>query len=244
MACLIDNRALWWPGGRIPFVISDTDFPQGSDEREEILEGIALWNATEIQLVPRTTEANFLRFVVHPDNKRCSSLVGMNGGAQGGAQRVQCDVGEGFSGGRVAHEIGHAIGLFHEHQRNDRDEWVEVDWSGIGNGTVNQNDVNYGINQGPRLDICVYDYDSIMHYCDTNLTKKKSGPTIGQRDHLSHGDKSVVRYLYATLSLRDKLEELELSAANGVAQFLGPDMTLREWLACTVKLFGGGGGGF
>lgn len=57
---------------------------------------------------------------------RCSSFVGRQGGKQEVSITNRCgDVGS------ALHEIGHAVGLFHEHTREDRDQFVEIRWENI-----------------------------------------------------------------------------------------------------------------
>lgn len=67
--------------------------------------------------------------------------------------------------GIVAHEIGHAIGFYHEHNRPDRDNYVHINYNNIatdhkGNFRLASWDdiVTLGI---------PYDYSSLMHYRGT-----------------------------------------------------------------------------
>lgn len=81
------------------------------------------------------------------------------------------------------HEIGHALGLYHEHQRPDRNQYVTVDPSVA-------NDVNYQIPSN-GLPLGAYDCGSIMHYPViagqiTNATAACAG--MGQRVKPSTGD--------------------------------------------------------
>ena len=55
----------------------------------------------------------------------CASFVGRIGGAQRLVFGKQCKL------GNIIHEIGHAIGFFHEMARPDRDEYVEIKWKNI-----------------------------------------------------------------------------------------------------------------
>ena len=62
----------------------------------------------------------------------------------------------------IAHEIGHAIGLFHEQMRHDRDKYVTVHKGNIMDRYERQFDV---MKQDEYKDFSKpYDYLSIMHY--------------------------------------------------------------------------------
>ena len=52
---------------------------------------------------------------------RCSSDVGMQGGRQTVTLGAGC-----FHHGTVLHELGHLLGFYHEQNRPDRDDYVEI----------------------------------------------------------------------------------------------------------------------
>lgn len=57
------------------------------------------------------------------------------------------------------HELGHAVGLFHEHTHPDRNVIILAD--GI---AENQSPLDYVINSSPSTQLEPYDIDSVMHY--------------------------------------------------------------------------------
>ena len=76
--------------------------------------------ARVIQFVPQTTEANYVPFNFDSGNMSASgeSAVGMQGSQQFVTGAVNCTV------ATLLHEMGHTVGLLHEHQRPDRGTFV------------------------------------------------------------------------------------------------------------------------
>lgn len=105
------------------------------------------------------------------------------------------------STGSVIHEIGHAIGLYHEQSRCDRDAFVTVNWENITSGKEHNFDNHCG---AEGRDLASYDFDSIMHYGsyafssndEPTLVKKDGSTFTVQRDGLSVKDIQAAAELY------------------------------------------------
>jgi hypothetical protein len=184
-----------WPGGVLPYAFD----PNVVDvNQERALEAMAELEAVaSVHFVPRTDEDDYIVITASSVN---SSFVGRIGGPQpvliaGWTFRFV-----------IVHELMHALGAWHEHQRPDRDGFVQINWQNIAAGFEPSFEI-------PALANAygAYDLDSVMHYgqcafaacgCPDCMTITVLPPNepwqelIGQRDHLSEGDIALVRHLY------------------------------------------------
>ena len=175
-----------WPGGVIPYVVD----PQLSESR--VPEAIENWEQnTLIRFVERTDQTNWVHFVKPEGGGPCRANLGMIGGEQNVFLPMRC----GRFVSAIIHEIGHAVGLLHEQQRNDRDlhVWIRPIAIEVWPGTFPKHSLE-ALNYGP------YDYGSVMHYTATGpLQTIPRGISQGSNYGLSDGDIDGVRRLYGEI---------------------------------------------
>lgn len=160
-----------------------------------VTDAIAHWKSKyPINFVLRTTQTNYIEFIPADG---CYSNLGMIGGRQ------VIGLGSGCTTGNTIHEIGHALGFFHEHQRTDRENLIIINNGNIISGYEN-NFKTYsqlGIN---GFQIGQLDFNSIMMY-DSYAFSTNGYPTIiktdgstftSQRDGLSTGDLEMIQTMY------------------------------------------------
>ncbi|KAK5970748.1 Zinc metalloproteinase [Trichostrongylus colubriformis] len=124
---------------------------------------------------------NFVESKIAQDSIRvymedgCWSFVGRLGGIQNLSLGMGCE-----SIGTAAHELGHALGLFHTHSRHDRNLFITVDETNIKPDWLDQfmletprTNNNYNI---------TYDYGSLMHYGATSSAVAKGKLTMVPKD--------------------------------------------------------------
>ena len=197
MGVAISGPQYLWPNRTIPYVI---DAQLGCDDEAEA--AIAHWNSrTSIRFVARTEETDYVLL------QRLPGFALSDVGRRGGEQKVS--LGDSCSAGIIIHELGHAVGLWHEHCRDDRDQWLSVDWTNVQDGCEDNFKQRWIDGAAAATDdVGAYDLGSIMHYpvgcfaIDTryptlNLLKPvPPGISVGQRDGLSAGDIAAVEWIY------------------------------------------------
>jgi hypothetical protein len=182
-----------WPNKTIPYVI-DERIPN----KERIYNAIKHYHQeTEIKLIPRTNEKSYVYFQYNGENGGCNSFIGRRCPWCKQVIRIPDWCGK----GSVVHEIGHALGLIHEHSRWDRNKHLKVHWNNI---IVKQWHNFFRI---PIIfrNYTPFDFDSIMMYGPYGFARDKDKPTITKRDGslynvqrqaLSELDKQAIAKMY------------------------------------------------
>ncbi|CAG5124335.1 unnamed protein product [Candidula unifasciata] len=184
-----------WTNNEIPFEIDYFQF--NKDEVQIIYDAMYIWqHHTCLRFRPREThDRNFVKFM---KGEFCYSTThGMNGGQQNISLPQVC-----FNRQSTLHEIGHAIGFYHEHKRPDRDQYITVHEENI------EDKFKYAFEKSNEIETygLPYDYTSIMHYPwnafskNNEITIQTKDPSfqniIGQTQDLSYYDIQLANLMY------------------------------------------------
>lgn len=154
-----------WPNKVVPYTI-DPKMPNP----ERVTAAIQHWEEkTSLRFVKRTNQFGHVSFVNVNDG--CSSLIGKTGFPQQVRLSPRCGT------GAAIHEIGHAVGLWHEQSRGDRDKYITIHWENIQITAWPQFFKHWILGR----DSGAYDFGSIMHY-DPYAFSKNGQPTITRKD--------------------------------------------------------------
>uniref|UniRef100_A0A0N5BGL3 Metalloendopeptidase n=1 Tax=Strongyloides papillosus TaxID=174720 RepID=A0A0N5BGL3_STREA len=150
--------------------------------------------------------------ILFENSRVCSSQVGV--AYQNSRQTVRLTYECSERKGYVLHEVGHAIGLLHEHCRTDRDKFVTIDFNNIERAAF----VNFEIPKSLYYKNCStsYDYGSLMHYNPyefayypwrqvlSSKTHKAYDRMMGQRLYMTFNDYKKINFVYCYNRSRTK----------------------------------------
>ena len=194
-----------WTNGIVPYKFSTSI---QTSYRHTIRDAMDHWeDRTCLRFTLRNGERDYVEY--NNNKTECSSWVGRRGSNQTvnvfSGSTVWCPF------GTIVHEIGHAIGFWHEQSRPDRDNYVRINLNNV--DTLDQ--YNFMKRSNSEVDSrgSDYDYGSIMHYATnafvncsgcqsiqvTNMPayRAQGSPTVGQETGLSVRDAQQANRLYS-----------------------------------------------
>jgi hypothetical protein len=145
----------------------------------------------------------------------------------------------------VMHELGHVVGLFHEHNASDRDTFIEILWDNINDPDVNEANFETYIAQGRKgREYGPYDFASLMHYPPSAFAKAHTktialrpayaNAVFGNADALSQWDRAGIESMYGpyVFGYRGKVKDGS-GRKHCDAQEDDPDVRWRDNYICS-----------
>jgi hypothetical protein len=186
-----------WPGGVVPYQF---DANVSAGDQAAMLAAMAEWEVrASVDFRPRAGESSYVHIFSGTGNW---SYVGRVGGRQ------DLSIYNWNYRFIMAHELAHALGVWHEQSRPDRGSYVQINYQNISqtacSGSCSHNFDIRGTAHGP------YDFDSVMHYGQYAFSSnglptitvlppnEQWQPLMGHVSHLSVGDAALMVSLYGT----------------------------------------------
>ncbi len=207
------SKGKLWPNRTMNYYL-DPSLPQ--EIRTKVAQAVDVFrDKANISLSPISSSGgDYVRVLqADPEKPICGdSKVGRQGGKQIVHFQVGCPL------RAYLHEFGHALGLWHEQSRSDRNGYVTI----LKDNIVDDYQDQFDKSGGQGSDSGPYDYSSVMHYpvrsgfskmvngkpLPTFTVNRFFGPSdeigqeseIGNRDVLSGGDLRALSFLYGNIA--------------------------------------------
>uniref|UniRef100_W4VS62 Metalloendopeptidase n=1 Tax=Conus geographus TaxID=6491 RepID=W4VS62_CONGE len=186
-----------WAGRVVPYDISGLP----AEHHDMMMEAFREWEMdTCVRFV--SAQPQHQHRIFFSDGNGCSSFLGMTRWSEqpvtlGSACHTKAV---------YLHELGHALGLVHEHRLPQRDRYITVDFGNVNPRFVDQF-YKYSASEIPDAEQVTYNLRSIMHYGKHAFSKDRRLQTIyakdksqedlmGTSEELTTSDIEVINLLY------------------------------------------------
>lgn len=186
-----------WPSTKIYYRLHTNPATMGLKSKIEL--ALRAWEVAKLDFVEANSPlVDHIFFTSNYDQRFSCTQVGYHSKKHDVILKSDSDV------GTIIHEIGHVLGLLHEHSRPDRNKYIDINHKYVDPVFKNQilstfEDITFTYTD--------YDYESIMHYGEKAYIKKNAPPSawtiksrqnikIGQRNKPSVKDITKVKKLY------------------------------------------------
>jgi len=204
---IVGHPSLRWPDNTLSYEI---DSSVVGEEKQKVLDTLAgLQTKLDGCITFQEASSGNRVLVQKPSTVSCSSSVGHTGRETQTLNLGSASWGGCYNTGIIEHEFLHALGVWHQQSRSDRDEYVKINEDNVIDGRGHNFD-RYTPSLINHFNL-PYDFGSVMHYGGTAFGKEDANgrrmttietldpskqSLIGQRGGVSELDIKLVKEMY------------------------------------------------